>query len=542
MLLNIRAQVLKKLMDALGAPFHSHIEYKYGAMAPDTLKSNDVIEVEIRPSMSNRTLARIREELNDTDETTAKRILTQLLNSINDEEKPLTSFTALHRALELILSKNPNKLLFDVSQNAARGIAYLPLSIRIVPKDRWTEEHVELVVGYLYNGEFHSQSYNYYKHRLGTTVGELLKSDNLVIPTDEMMADYEKLMTSYRNLLTKDCVQLWTRGTGFKEGQRWWRNDSFDMAPAGRKSKAVLNSPTLAKRRVLAPQRSEVLGESLALPEHPVLPVFSLLHHEDVLVSVADVRVYKYEEDIAERLVLPESHSRLIGALVSNLEALAIEDDSDDRSSILGNKARCSLLIARGPAGTGKTLTAEVYAEQIKRPLYEVHSGQLGTEGDIEENLQDVLNRSIMLKMPLVINEADVFIKARGDDVRQNAVCAVFLRLLEYHTGLVWLTTNRDDIDDAIRSRALAEILYKTPKEKERARLWRIQLKQFNVELSKEDIAAAVSLFPEVTGRDIQNLIRLTMRVCLALNEEFSLTSLKNNAVFKGITVKEDAK
>jgi AAA+ superfamily predicted ATPase len=220
---------------------------------------------------------------------------------------------------------------------------------------------------------------------------------------------------------------------------------------------------------------------------------------------------------------------------------LRVENDSEERSRTIRAKASSSIILAKGPAGTGKTLTAEVYAEEIKRPLYEVQSGQLGTDPEeLEANLQEILNRSVRLRMPLLINEADVFVQTRGRDLKQNAIVSVFLRLLEYHNGLIFLTTNRaDDVDDAILSRCLAEILYGVPKTYERYRLWKIMLAEFNVEMSEEDICKAVLYFPEVSGRDIQNLVRLVNRVSTALNQPFDLKALHGNASFKGIKVKE---
>ena len=45
-----------------------------------------------------------------------------------------------------------------------------------------------------------------------------------------------------------------------------------------------------------------------------------------------------------------------------------------------------------------------------------------------------------------------------------NAVVGVFLRVLEYFNGLLFLTTNRvDDIDEAIVSRCIALIRYHAP-------------------------------------------------------------------------------
>jgi len=65
-----------------------------------------------------------------------------------------------------------------------------------------------------------------------------------------------------------------------------------------------------------------------------------------------------------------------------------------------------------GPAGVGKTLTAEVYSEIIRRPLYRVHSGPTGLNvAAMETALKDVLNPRSALGAVMLIDEADVYIK-----------------------------------------------------------------------------------------------------------------------------------
>lgn len=55
----------------------------------------------------------------------------------------------------------------------------------------------------------------------------------------------------------------------------------------------------------------------------------------------------------------------------------------------------------------------------------------------------------------LLIDEADVFLERRSPhDINGNAIVGVFLRVLEYCTGILFLTSNRvTTIDEAFRSR-----------------------------------------------------------------------------------------
>ena len=63
----------------------------------------------------------------------------------------------------------------------------------------------------------------------------------------------------------------------------------------------------------------------------------------------------------------------------------------------------------------------------------------------------------------LLLDEADVFLQARdlkGPSLQRNSLVSVFLRILEYYTGILFLTTNRvGDFDEAFKSR-IHVILY----------------------------------------------------------------------------------
>lgn len=481
------------------------------------------------------------------------RKVTKLYNALKDVgNKHVTSLAEFPKFFGQYLKENGYPLLHSLNADL-RGVAYLPIDARFIPAERHnTEPYVIVRFAYNTKMKYQEMSINLSARHIRASIPQILRENNLMVPDESMLEDYAKIMERFENYGGMQGEQFWVKGQAPEVGRSdyWWASaDTVNLTYMDKPTKAVLdldglddddNSPRYRQSNIARNYvHSDLADTKSFVPTHPVLPMFSFAHHTLVWVNVCNMRKYKYEEGLRDKLVLPQSHVRLIGALVSNLDALRAENEAEDRSRTIRAKASSSIILAKGPAGTGKTLTAEVYAEEIKRPLYEVQSGQIGTEPEeIEKNMRIVLNRSIRLKMPLLINEADVFIQSRGRDLAQNAVVSVFLRLLEYHNGLVFLTTNRaDDIDDAILSRCIAEIKYGVPGDKERLKLWEIMLAEFNVTLSTGDLRRVVLSFPKVVGRDIQNLIRLTNRVCTAVGEEFSLQVLRDNAVFKGIEV-----
>ncbi len=541
--LYITNRTLKEVIKQLGD--HAK-QLGYKSWMHDRKKATDKIEVSL-DELDVHALTILRNVMKEMDEEDTSKV-SKLLNALKDtENKSVPSLKDFPKFFTLYMKENGNPMLHSLHADL-RGVAYLPISVSYEDaKSRHDEPSVCIELGYNTKMSYKIFRVHLRRRHMNASVPTILRNNNLMVPDETMVADYEKIKARFEDYGSMQGEQFWVKGGAPVMGSSdWWsRSDEVNLTHGTRPTKAVLDVDSLNDRmdRASVLQHSEVYNARRPVPTHPVLPMFSLAHHKMVWVNVVNMRKYKYEEGLRDKLVLPASHSRLISALVSNLDALRSENEAEDKSRTIKAKASSSIILAKGPAGTGKTLTSEVYAEEIKRPLYEVQSGQIGVEPEeIETNLLEILARSIRLRMPLLVNEADVFIQSRGRDLKQNAVVSVFLRLLEYHTGLIFLTTNRsDDIDDAILSRCIAEIQYGIPAPRERLKLWHVMLSEFNVSLPEPDIRKAVLAFPEVVGRDIQNIIRLTNRVCTAVEEPFSLQAMRDNAIFKGILVLTDA-
>lgn len=511
-----------------------------------SLEPSESVDVEIVAS-DLTFLGALEQHLNNLGEVKARRAVQRLLKGATDihgvVKRSLLPHlpTLLTNYIQAHVKENPGCIyLVSTRTKMHKGVAYLPLSAEYHPPEKRgyrTEGRVVVSLAYNVNGSYEENDLVISPRHLDRTISQILLAHGYMMMSLAELEAYKATTARYEAYFKFDKEQMLARGTANVVGSRrgWWETDQeVELSPGGQLTKVVLNLSRISSRTKSAAY-SALLDENSIVPTHPVHPVFSLVHHQYVWVNVADMKPYRYES-VRDKLVLPESHSRLIGALVSNLDIL--QGDAAGQSALLSAKAASNVILAMGPPGTGKTLTAEVYAEEIRRPLYEVASGQLGVNAeDVEQNLKEILRRSIDLNMPLLINEADVFIRTRGNDIEQNAICAVFLRLIEYHSGLVFLTTNIECIDDAFLSRCLAEIRYTPPGKKERREIWKVQLKQFGAELSAEELEQAVQVFPEVVGRDVQNLLRLTLRYCKAISVPFSLSMLKECAVFKRIKV-----
>jgi hypothetical protein len=183
---------------------------------------------------------------------------------------------------------------------------------------------------------------------------------------------------------------------------------------------------------------------------------------------------------------------------------------------------------------THNTLTAEVASEQMQKPLYVVQCSQLGTnEQAVEQKLQTVLDRASRWGAILLIDEADVYVHERGDDIQQNAIVGVFLRVLEHYRGVLFLTSNRDTIiDDAIMSRATAWIRYELPDAYALARIWSVLADQFKLKLDEPVRRELVKEFPRLSGRNVKNLLKLGSKLAKHKNQALTLDVFKRAARF----------
>ena len=170
--------------------------------------------------------------------------------------------------------------------------------------------------------------------------------------------------------------------------------------------------------------------------------------------TVSGIHDIEWNEGAFESLVLPEKQKSIVKALVQSHTSEAAERKNID--DVIQGKGRGLVAVLHGTPGVGKTLTAESIAELLKCPLYCVSAGELGTNPrELEQELQKILDLAHAWGAVLLLDEADVFLEARtAQDIHRNALVSIFLRLLEYFQGILFLTTNRvATFDDAFQSR-----------------------------------------------------------------------------------------
>ncbi|KAK8124053.1 hypothetical protein PG999_003971 [Apiospora kogelbergensis] len=109
------------------------------------------------------------------------------------------------------------------------------------------------------------------------------------------------------------------------------------------------------------------------------------------------------------------------------------------------------------------SILIEGVAELFQKPLFHITCGDLGTTArEVEQELEKNFALASRWGCILLLDEADVFLSSRErKDFARNGLVAVFLRVLEYYTGILFLTTNRiGDFDEAFASRIHMSLYY----------------------------------------------------------------------------------
>ncbi|KAI0180415.1 P-loop containing nucleoside triphosphate hydrolase protein [Hypoxylon sp. FL1284] len=251
---------------------------------------------------------------------------------------------------------------------------------------------------------------------------------------------------------------------------------------------------------------------------------FDPLSDEEAAVTVAMVRGYAFPaksflEFLVDKvapiewnahcfddLVLDQATKKTVQAVVS--KHASSRDSFDD---IVKGKGQGLVCVLHGPPGVGKTLTAECVAEYVQRPLYMVSLGDLGvSSGYLDTNLGRVMTLATAWGAVLVIDEADVFLEQRAlHDVHRNTMVSVFLRALEYYSGILFLTTNRvRTFDDALRSRVHIPIRYTDLSAASRLQVWRTLCNRVPGGVDVDEDALKELASHELNGRQIKNIIK----------------------------------
>lgn len=164
-----------------------------------------------------------------------------------------------------------------------------------------------------------------------------------------------------------------------------------------------------------------------------------------------------------------------------------------------------------GDSGTGKTMTAEVIANELRLDLYRIDLSAIVSKyiGETEKNIRRVFDAAEYGGAVLLFDEADALFSKRtqvkdSHDRNANMEVNYLLQRMEAYQGLAILTTNlKDSIDSAFMRRIRFVVKYRFPDEKEREQMWQ---RIFPSDTPTEGLDHAKLAKLCVTGGNIRNI------------------------------------
>ncbi len=360
-------------------------------------------------------------------------------------------------------------------------------------------------------------------------VADVLEARGIRKETPELREAHDVAMARHAEVV-RDGFGRQFRFTGRSHDARAHRSSDCEV---GRDRKVIHDVERGAEPAPMHCETPVLDGDVGPVPVHPVVRVFDLGSHAFYKVNGAFLTPYEYDPGLRDKLVLPRSHHDLLEVLTTDLDAFA-ED-------FVEGKRAGNIILLKGKPGTGKTLTAEAYAELVRKPLYTIRAGALGTTAaHVGERLDAIVRRAQRWDCVLLLDEADVFCATRGNDLDRDAITAEMLRTLEYLDALLFMTTNRpDDIDEAIVGRCIAIVGYENPRRDHAIAIWTIFGNLWKSPIDEATAGRIVDMLPEASARDVKMLFSLTLRMCKAHGHAPTLDDFRRYAVFRGLIPKD---
>jgi SpoVK/Ycf46/Vps4 family AAA+-type ATPase len=179
-------------------------------------------------------------------------------------------------------------------------------------------------------------------------------------------------------------------------------------------------------------------------------------------------------------IVLPPDRLQLLREICNHVKyrAQVYTEWGFDRKLSLGKGLN---VLFAGPSGTGKTMAAEVIAQDLSLDLYKIDLSQVVSKyiGETEKNLDRVFREAQTSNAILFFDEADALFGKRSEvkdahDRYANIEIGYLLQKMEEYEGVAILATNlRANLDEAFARRMHFLVEFPFPDEEYRYHIWR---------------------------------------------------------------------
>ncbi len=193
-----------------------------------------------------------------------------------------------------------------------------------------------------------------------------------------------------------------------------------------------------------------------------------------------------------------------------------------------------------GVSGTGKTMAAEIIANELGLDIYKINLSAVVSKyiGETEKNLERIFSEAQDTDAILFFDEADALFGKRSEvkdahDRYANIETAYLLQRTEEYNGLVILASNiKKNMDEAFVRRIQFMVDFPFPEEPERLEIWR---RTFPAQAPRaEDIDLPfLARKLKITGGNIRNIILISAFLAAEEHTPISMRHLVRGASYE---------
>ena len=244
-------------------------------------------------------------------------------------------------------------------------------------------------------------------------------------------------------------------------------------------------------------------------------------------------------EDLAQRiepaatwddLVLPTMQQRILREIAVHVRQRLTVYETWGFASKGARGLGISALFA-GLSGTGKTMAAEVLANELRLELYRIDLSSVVSKyiGETEKNLRRVFDAAEKGGAILLFDEADALFGKRSEvkdshDRYANIEVSYLLQRMEAYRGLAILTTNlKNALDTAFLRRLRFIIQFPFPDATQRAEIWR---RIFPADTPTEGLDVEKLAQLNIAGGNIRNIALYAAFLAAEAKESVNMSHL----------------
>ncbi|KST70485.1 hypothetical protein BC008_45305 [Mastigocoleus testarum BC008] len=333
---------------------------------------------------------------------------------------------------------------------------------------------------------------------------ELIKSPLIISSSDRISSKDTSILTfEVYKPNSEEQRKIWQNVLGYKSSE-------VDTVIDNLVSHFNLSAPEINSAHVKALTVNELEAQRLNNPSNSLLSLLWNSCRTQAQPKLDELGQRMHLKATWDDLVLDQTQRQTLESIAAHVQQRIQVYQKWGFAGKSGRGLGISALFA-GTSGTGKTMSAEVLANELNLDLYRIDLSTTVSKyiGETEKNLRRIFDAAEGAGAILLFDEADALFGKRSEvkDARDryaNMEVSYLLQRMEEYQGLAILTTNlKGSIDTAFLRRIRFIVKYSFPDVDRRKEIWR---RVFPKNTPTQDLNFAKLAKLNVAGGNIRNI------------------------------------